>query len=486
MGELTQIAASTRPVTRDVEGHRSELARGLGLWSATAAVVGLVIGQGIFLVGSQVARDTRSTAVSVAAWVVGGLLALCGSLCLAELGAAMPRAGGIYAYLTRGLGPAWGFLYGWASAVVVETAACAGIAAGFLRLVGFLVPAVATPLFSVHLPGLFQAKAHEFAFTAAQPLAAGVVVLLTAINYLSVRSGGRIQLLATSLKVAAIVALIVLGFVSHRGDSANLLSNSTPVAVGAVGAFLAALVPIMWAYSGWHLLGPVGEEVENPGKNFPRALVLSILAVMALYVLANWVYLRVLGAPGVAQSSHVASDVLEMLAGKGGAKWLTIAMMISALGALHSNILTAARIPFAMARDGLFFKFTKRVQPTFRSPSGGLLFVGGLSALLALSGTYEELVSLVIFALWIFLCLSVVALIRLRFTEPAPPRPYTTWGYPLTPILFLLSGLAMTINLWVNRPVRSSIGLGIILLGLPFYFHWRKRTDRTFSPDTDV
>src|SRR5262249_32594012 len=228
-----------------------------------------------------------------------------------------------------GLGPAYGFLYGWASSVVVETASCAGIAAGFMRLVGFLVPSVATPLFYLHISGLFQAKTYEFTFTAAQPLAAGVIVLINAINYMSVRSGGRIQMVATSLKIGAIAVLIILGFVAHRGDSASLLPGSTPAAAGALSAFLAALVPIMWAYSGWHLLGPVGEEVENPGKNFPRALVISILAVMALYVLANWVYFRVLGVSGVAQSSHVASDALEMLAGKGGAKWLTVATMIS-------------------------------------------------------------------------------------------------------------------------------------------------------------
>src|SRR5215467_5990852 len=163
MRELTQIAGSAGPVTRDVEGHRSELMRGLGLWPATASVVGVVIGQAIFLVGSEVARDTRSAALSVAAWIVGGLLALCGALCLAELGAAMPRAGGIYAYLMRGLGPAWGFLYGWSSSTVIETAACAAVAAGFLRLLRFLVPAVATPLFALHIPGLFQARTYDFA-----------------------------------------------------------------------------------------------------------------------------------------------------------------------------------------------------------------------------------------------------------------------------------------------------------------------------------
>jgi basic amino acid/polyamine antiporter, APA family len=486
MSQLTQGVISGPSRISEHEGDASELVRGLGLWPATAAVVGVVIGQAIFLVGSDVARETRSANLSIAAWIVGGLLSLCGALCLAELGAAMPRAGGIYAYLTRGLGPAWGFLYGWTSSTIVETAACAAIAAGFIRLVGFLVPVAATPLFFLHIPEPFHAKTYEFAFTAAQPLAAGVIVLVTAINYLSVRSGGRIQLLTSSLKVGAIAALIVLGLVSQKGNFASLGPGSTALGAGTAGAFLTALVPVMWAYSGWHLLGPVGEEVENPGKNIPRALVYGMLAVIALYVLANFVYLRVLGITSVAHSPHVASDVMEMLVGKGGAKWLTIAMMISALGTLHINILTAARIPFAMARDGLFFKFAERVQPTLRSPSGGLLLVGGITALLALSGTYEELFSLVIFALWIFLCLSAVALIRLRITEPTLPRPYSAWGYPWTPILFLAGGLAMTLNLWLDRPVRSSIGIGVIVLGLPFYFHWRKNSDVTVSTDTSV
>jgi basic amino acid/polyamine antiporter, APA family len=486
MRELTESVISGPSKISTRERGASELVRGLGLWSATAVVIGNIIGQAIFLVGSEVARDTGSAALSIAAWIVGGLLALCGALCLAELGATMPRAGGMYAYLTGGLGPAWGFLYGWTSSTVVETAACAGIAAGFIRLVSFLVPAANTPLFFLHIPGPFQAKTYEFAFTTAQPLAAGVIVLVTAINYLSVRSGGRIQLLMSSLKVGAVAALVVLGFVSQRGSFAGLPRSSTAGGAGTAGAFLAALVPVMWAYSGWHLLGPVGEEVENPGKNIPRALVHGILAVVLLYVLTNWVYLRVLPFTSVARSSHVASDVFERLVGEGGAKWLTIAMMISGLGTLHVNILTAARIPFAMARDGLFFKFAERVQPTFRSPSGGLLLVGAVAALLALSGTYEELISLVIFTLWIFLCLSVVALIRLRKTEPALPRPYSAWGYPWTPILFLAGGLLMTINLWLDRPGRSSIGLGVILLGLPFYFHWRKKSDGMVSPKTGV
>lgn len=481
---VSAISGSSEISTR--ERGASGLIRGLGLWSATAVVIGIVVGTGIFLVGSEVARDAGSAVLSLAAWVAGGLLSLCGALCLAELGAAIPRAGGMYAYLKRGLGPAWGFLYGWSSSTIIETAANAAVAAGFLRLIRFMVPAAGTTLFFLHIPGPFESKRYEFAFTAAQPLAAGLIVLLTAINYLSVRSGGRIQLLTSSFKMGAIGALIFLGFASEKGNFANLLPGSMPLAAGSAGAFLTALVPALWAYGGWHLLAPVGEEVENPDKNIPRALAGGMLAVIGLYVLANCVYLSVLPFPSVVQSSHVASDVFEKLVGWGGAKWMTIAMMISVLSTLHAGILASARIPFAMARDGLFFDFVKRVQPTFRSPSGGLLFVGGISAFLALSGTYEELLSLFIFAFWVFLSLSVVALFRLRRIEPTLPRPYSTWGYPWTPLLCLVSGLAMTVNLWPRQPVRSSIGLGFILLGLPFYFHWRKKSRGVVSADAAV
>lgn len=313
-----------------------------------------------------------------------------------------------------------------------------------------------------------------------------MVILVTAVNYLSVRSAGRIQLLLTSLKVGAILALIALGFASHKSSPLHFEPILAPIAGGALGAFLTALVPAMWAYNGFQDLGTMGEEVENPSKNIPRALILGMLVIAAIYMLANCVYFRVLTFGEVAQSSHVASDVFERLIGRGGGKWLTVAMMISALGSLHAGILTGARIPFAMARDGVFFKFAARVQPTFRTPSGALFFQGTVAALLALSGTFEELLSLVIFALWIFLSLSVIALIRLRIIEPALPRLYSTWGYPWTPCIFIAVGLALTVNLWLVRPVRSSIGLAVILLGLPFYFHWRKKSRRAVFPGIGV
>jgi basic amino acid/polyamine antiporter, APA family len=230
----------------------------------------------------------------------------------------------------------------------------------------------------------------------------------------------------------------------------------------------------MWAFNGFNDLGDLGEEIEHPEKNIPRAIILGLLTVGGLYLLANVAYFQVLPFSAIVQSEHVASDVVQSFAGSRGARWLTIAMAISALGALHVVVLTGARIPFAMARDGVFFQFAQRIHPTFRTPSRALIFLGSIGAVLALSGTYEELYSLFVFAVWIFFALTAIALLRLRKTEPDLTRPYRAWGYPVTPLIFLIAAIALTANLWMVRPVRSSLGLAVILAGIPFYYHWRK------------
>jgi amino acid transporter len=232
----------------------------------------------------------------------------------------------------------------------------------------------------------------------------------------------------------------------------------------------------MWAYNGFNDLGDVGEEIQHPEKNIPRAIILGLLTVGGLYLLANIVYFRILSFAALAQSQHVASDVVQSFAGTRGAAWLTVAMAISALGALHVVVLTGARIPYAMARDGVFFQFANRIHPSFRTPSGSLVFLGSIAALLALSGTYEELYSLFVFAVWIFFALNAIALIRLRRIEPSLSRPYRAWGYPLTPLIFLAAAIALTANLWMVRPIRSSLGLLVILAGIPFFHRWRKST----------
>ena len=239
----------------------------------------------------------------------------------------------------------------------------------------------------------------------------------------------------------------------------------------------------MWAYNGFNDLGDVGEEIAHPQKNIPRAIILGLLTVAGLYLLANVVYFRTLPFAKLMQSQHVASDVVQSFAGSGGATWLTVAMAISALGALHVVVLTGARIPYAMARDGVFFQFAKRVQPSFHTPSGALIFLGSLAALLALSGTYEELYSLFVFGVWIFFALTAIALFRLRRKEPNLSRPYHAWGHPWTTLIFLIAAVALTVNLWMVRPVRSSLGLAVILGGVPFFYRWCQSPDLSAVAD---
>jgi amino acid transporter len=445
------------------------LVRGLGLWSATAIVIGDTIGTGVFLVGSDMARVTGSSALALVAWALGGVIVLFGAFCYAELGAAFPKSGGPYVYLSRALGPLWGFLFGWMSSFLDRPVAMAGLAAGFVRFLSFLFPVVATPLFSRHI------GSYEFNFTTAQPLAALIVVIVTGVNYFSVRFSGGIQVLMTALKILAVVVIIVGGLLFGAKSAPHALTVAAP-AFGwtTIGALLTALVPAMWAYNGFNDLGDLGEEIVHPEKNIPRSILLGLATIGGLYLLVNFTYLHVLPLETAAASQHIASDAVQTFAGPSGATWLTLAMAFSALGALHVVVLTGARIPYAMARDRVFFRFVDSIHPKFHTPSGSLLFLGTLATLLALTGTFEELYSLFVFAVWIFFALTAIALLRLRWTEPNLARPYRVWGYPLTPIIFLVAAVALTVNLWMVRPVRSTVGLLVILAGIPFFYRWRK------------
>jgi APA family basic amino acid/polyamine antiporter len=451
------------------QSGRSDLVRGLGLWSATAIVVGDTIGTGVFLVASDMARAVGSAKLVFAAWILGGLIVLMGAFCYAELGAAFPKAGGPYVYLGRGLSPLWGFLFGWMSSVLERPVAMATLAAGFVRFLGFLFPVVATRLFTCRVVGF------DFIFTAAQPLAAFVVLIVTAVNYFSIRMSGAIQILLTSLKVSAILVIVVGGFLFGATSASHVATSIPRVGWGTIGALLSALVPAMWAYNGFNDLGDLGEEILHPQKNLPRAVILGLLTVGGLYLAANVVYFHVLPFESVAASEHVASDVVQAFAGHGGASWLTIAMALSALGALHVVILTGARIPYAMSRDKMFFHFAERTHPSFHTPVGALVFLASFAALLALTGTFEELYSLFVFAVWIFLALTAIALLRLRRKEPSLSRPYRALGYPWTPFIFLGAAVALTMHLWTIRPIRSSIGLVVILSGIPFFYRWQKQ-----------
>jgi basic amino acid/polyamine antiporter, APA family len=460
---------------------RLELVRGLGAWASAAIVVGTMIGTGIFLKPAEMAREGRTVSVVFAAWIVGAILSLFGALSFAELGAMIPEAGGEYAYLRRGFGPAWGFLFGWMHSIVGRPSSMASISAGMMRFLSFLLPVVAAPLFTVHIviPGLAGLlKPYDFVFTWAQPLAVLWLVAMTGVNYLGVRLGGAVQIFLTAIKIISIVIVIGVAFFSPApaarppdpfwpalGDGSGMILR----------AFLAALAASLWAYDGWEDLNLVGSEVENPQRNFPRALVGGVAFVAVIYLLFSAACLKVLPFESVAASSHIASDVVEYVAGHGAAAWITVAMVISALGSMNSSVLSGARVPYAMARDGIFFKIAEGIHPKYRTPGRALIFECALASLMALSGTFEELTNLFIFAGWIFYGFAVVSLFRMRRTEPDLPRPYRCWGYPWVPGSFVAGALALTFNIWLQRPGRSSIGLLLILAGLPFYKRWTAR-----------
>lgn len=449
----------------------SDLVRGLGPWQATFVVISTIIGTGIFLVAGPTARAAGSYGLFLATWFASSVVALCGTLCFAELGAALPAAGGLYCYLSRGLGPVWGFMFGWMSAVLGTPGGIATIAAGFVRFASYLLPQLDRPWLTVHVGHL------AYTLHVAQPLAALVVICVTALNYLSVRFGGSVQFFLGSIKIGTIAVIVVAAaFWNGQGTAQPgpaVIHNAT-----AIGAVLTAMVPVMWAYNGIQNIGYLGAEIREPARNIPVALLCGMLIVGTLYVLLDVMYCHVLPFSRVAGSEHVASDTVQALFGRSGAAWLTVAMGISALATLHAVVLSESRVTYALARAGLFFAFAARVQPRYRSPEGALLFVGTLGAAIALTGTFEELFSLYIFAIWIFFALGALALFRLRATEPDLPRPYRTWGYPWTPLLFLIAALALTINLWLDQPVRSSVGLLVILAGLPCYYAWRRRNRR--------
>lgn len=465
---------------------RPELIRGLGPWASTAIVVGTMIGTGIFLKPAEMAREGRTVAIVFAAWVVGAILSLFGALAFAELGAAIPESGGEYAYLRRGFGPVWGFLFGWMHSIVGRTSSAASIAAGMMRFMSFLIPAVAAPIFTVHvaIPGLTAwLKPYDFTFTWAQPLAVLWLVLMTGVNYLGVRLGGGVQVFLTAIKILSVFLVIGVAFlIPATGPAPAVAAMPGSVSTGVVGAFLAALAAALWAYDGWEDLNLVGAEVKDPQKNFPRALVGGVSFVAIVYLLFSAACLKVLPFANVASSLHVASDVVDRVIGHGAATWITLAMVISALGSMNSSILSGARVPYAMARDRIFFKVADGIHPKFHTPGRALIFQGVLASLMALTGTFEELTNLFIFAGWIFYGLAVVALFRMRKTEPNMERPYRCWGYPWVPGLFVLGALALTVNLWLDRPGRSTIGLLLIAAGLPFYYYWRNKAARSAEP----
>jgi len=438
----------------------TELKRDLGLAAALAIVIGTVIGSVIFRVPQAMVNNVGTVPMVFLVWVVGGVLSLAGALTYAELAAAMPGAGGEYVYLTEAYGPLWGFLYSWTQMWVAKSGSIATLATAFFEYTAHFVPEFEKVW--VHAGPLPIKYGQVFAMF--------LILVLGLVNYFGVRIGGDVQVAVTVVKVGLIAFVIVAGLL-HSGSAPTDLPHDVPaVSTG----FSAALVAALWAYDGWNNVGMVASEVKNPQRNLPLSLIGGTTAVIATYMLANWACFRVLSPAEVGAHKLVAAEMMQRLLGPVGASAVSIAVMISIFAALNGSILTGARVPFAAARDGLFFRSAAWVHPSFRTPGVAILMLTAWSSVLVLSGKYDDLFNLVIFASWILYAMAAGAVFVLRRTRPDLPRPYKTWGYPVVPILFLVGAAVLELSTLIQKPRESIAGIVLILLGLPFYFYWRR------------
>lgn len=449
------------------------LRRELGVWGAASIVVGTVIGSGIFLVPRRMVLETGSAELVFAVWIFGGLLSLAGALTYAELAAMMPEAGGEYNYLKAAYGPFWGFLYGWTQMWVAKSGSIATLASGFFYYLANFRPELDATLFVIPLP--LGAGGAPLEVSRGQLLAIGVILGLGWLNWFGIRVGGGVQVAVTALKVVLIAWIILVGLGS--GSPAGVRAPLEG-ARGGVAGFFAALVAALWAYDGWNNLSMVASEVKAPQRNLPRALVYGTGAVMAIYLLTNAAYFRVLSPAEVASSDRVAAVMMQRVLGAWGADVVSVAAMISIFAALNGSILSGSRVPYAMARDGYFFRRFGAVHERHAAPGFSILALSAWSCVLVLSGRYDQLVTLVIFPSWILYGMAAAAVMVLRRKMPDAPRPYRAVGYPVIPLLFVAVAGFLTAQTLVNSARESLLGLGLILCGLPFYLFWNRQSRR--------
>jgi basic amino acid/polyamine antiporter, APA family len=449
-----------------------ELKRDLGPWAAASIVVGTVIGSGIFLVPHDMILRVGKQGWMFVVWIFGGLLTLAGALSYAELAAAIPEAGGEYAYLREAYGPLWGFLYSWTQMWVAKSGSIATLATGFFYYLANFFPALDGVFYRLPLP--LGPHGAPLDLRWGQLLAIGLIAALAWLNYFGVKLGGEVQVAVTAVKVMLIAGIIVagLGFGSPHAAAPVGAAPLTPL---TAAGFFAALVAALWAYDGWNNVAMVASEVRDPQRNLPRALVGGTLGVIAIYLLANAAYFRVLTPAEVGASPRVAGEMMRRILGAAGAGGVSIAAMISIFAALNGSILSGSRVPYAAARDGYFFRAIARVDEKHRTPGVSILALCAWSALLVLSGTYRQLFTYVIFSSWILYGMATAAVIILRVKRPELNRPYRTLGYPVVPILFVLVAAVFIISTLWDSPRESLMGIALILLGLPFYAYWSRR-----------
>lgn len=476
---MTTAASIPRP--------RAGLVRGLGLLAATAIVIADVIGTGVFLKTRVMTCNVGTPGMVIGVWVVAGLLSLAGALTYAELAVRMPHAGGEYVFIRNAYGPLLGFLYGWTRFFVASSGGLAGLAAGlgiFLNIVG---------------GGVLQAHAialdvggHPVVFSGLHLVASAAIAVVTIVNCAAVTVGGRIASVLAALKVALVLGVGLAAMVLARGDwahfalsGAGAICEGVPaMARGGLAGFGAAMLGALWAYNGWNEVTYVAGEVKEPQRNLPVAIIGGIGVIAALYVFANVAYFYVLtpaAVAGTSASSSVATEVVTRFLGTRAAGVMAGALAMSIFGSLHVVALVSARIPYAMARDGLFFRPLARLSPHTRVPITALLAQGLWAIVLVLSGSYDTLTDYAIFAVLIFVALATASVFIGRPASAGIQHTYRTWGYPLTPVLFLLVAGWIVVNTLIATPGRALAGIGLMALGLPFYWYW-SRTARGDVP----
>jgi APA family basic amino acid/polyamine antiporter len=450
--------SETQPSSAVSVKSRIELPRVLGLWDVISIVIGGVIGSGIFLVPAEIARGVGAPLLIFAVWIAGGMLSYFGALSFSEMSAAMPKAGGMYNFLKEAFGPLPAFLFGWTLFLVIDSGAIATLTVAFA---------------SNYLP--YFVKISPFG----QKIVAAVFILfLVIVNYVGVRWGANLQNFLTVIKFVALAAVCIIVFIFAKDANASNWIRPMPSGLSGsmFGAFGVALVASLWAYKGWEGATYSAGEVKRPERNLPMGLLIGTMTCVIIYVVANMAYLYVFPASKIAESPRIASDVMNVVVGPLGASIISFIILFSIMGAANQTILCSPRVYFAMARDGLFFDKIADAHPKFLTPHISIIALGVWSLVLTLLlETFQSLFTYVIFGEWIFFGLTVGAVIVLRKKRPDLPRPYKTWGYPVTPIIFMLAALYISGNSLVNTFKESMFGLIIILLGVPAYLYWKKR-----------
>jgi APA family basic amino acid/polyamine antiporter len=444
----------------------NSLRRTLGFGDLVMLTFGTVIGSGIFLVPGVVLKQSDGrVGVAAAVWIIAGLLSLLGAFTYAELGAMRPEAGGLYAYIRDAFGPLPAFLYGWTSFLVIASGSVAALAVAFSGYLGQLV---------------------TLGPTAAKLVSVVLIVVLTTVNVRGARQSADVQNWTTGAKVGGLLVmslgLIVLGRGWSTAGNPVIVEPSTSLMAG-VGA---AMIGVLWAYEGWQYVTFSAGETRDPQRVFPRAIAIATFGLVVLYLLANVGYVAALGPAATAQSSRVAADAMAAVFGATSGKLLSILVLLSIFSAANGLMLTAPRMYYAMARDGVFFGRLANVHPRFGTPAVAIVALAVWSAVLAASGTFEQLLTYVVFVGWIFYGLGAMAVFVFRRTEAGVHRPFRTPGYPLTPLLFVISAAMLVLNTVITQPVRGAIGIGAVLLGTPAYYLWRARARRAVASESAV